>query len=264
MRDTIVLQGVPETMLQTLYARARETRQARPAIRDEKAAELVERLDYDFSGAERDKAMRTGVIARTILLDRMCGEFLEAHPGSLVVNLACGLDTRCYRMNGKYKCWYNLDLPETMAVRARLLPETGEIRQIACSALDAAWTQEVSAAGEPVLVIIEGLAMYLQEDEVLQLFALIRRAFTHATVLVETMNPFVAAHVKETSIEGSRAKFTWGIKDGEALQRLLPEYRHVRDVSLTEGMQEFIPLYKLLGKIGFIRNISNKLLELSF
>ena len=39
------------------------------------------------------------------------------NPGAVVVNIACGLDTRCYRMEG-YAHWYNLDLPETMAVRA--------------------------------------------------------------------------------------------------------------------------------------------------
>lgn len=42
------------------------------------------------------------------------------------------LDTRCYRMAG-FGHWYNLDLPETIAVRARLLPESGTISQIACS-----------------------------------------------------------------------------------------------------------------------------------
>lgn len=49
-----------------------------------------------------------------------------------MVNIACGLDTRCYWMAG-YGHWYNLDLPETIAVRARLLPESGTISQIACS-----------------------------------------------------------------------------------------------------------------------------------
>ena len=58
--------------------------------------------------------MHSGVIARTIVLDRLVGEYLAAHPGATVMNLACGLDTRCYRMTG-FSHWYNLDLPETMA-----------------------------------------------------------------------------------------------------------------------------------------------------
>ena len=58
MGEKIALSGVPETMLQTVYVRARET-QTRGAIRDDKAVELVNRLDYDFSRAEADKAMRS-------------------------------------------------------------------------------------------------------------------------------------------------------------------------------------------------------------
>ena len=42
-----------------------------PKIKDEIAVELVEKLDYDFSKADKDKAMSYGVIARTIVLDRM-------------------------------------------------------------------------------------------------------------------------------------------------------------------------------------------------
>ena len=59
MGERIALSGVPETMLQTVYARARET-QTRGAMRDDKAVELVNRLDYDFARAEADKAVRSG------------------------------------------------------------------------------------------------------------------------------------------------------------------------------------------------------------
>ena len=59
MGERIALSGVPETMLQAVYARARET-QTRGALRDDKAVELVNRLDCDFSRAEADKAMRSG------------------------------------------------------------------------------------------------------------------------------------------------------------------------------------------------------------
>ena len=99
MNEKITLSGVPETMLQTLYARAKETC-TRGAIRDEKAAALVERIDYDFSLADKDDAMHSGVIARTIVLDRLVEGFLAQHQSAAVVNLACGLDTRCYRMSG--------------------------------------------------------------------------------------------------------------------------------------------------------------------
>lgn len=125
MNEKIELTGVPETMLQTLYARAKESR-TRGAVTDKKAEEIIEKLDYDFSLADSDIAMSSGVIARTIVLDKMVSDWLTEHPDAVVVNIACGLDTRCYRMEG-YAHWYNLDLPETVAVRAKLPPTVRSI-----------------------------------------------------------------------------------------------------------------------------------------
>lgn len=259
MPEKITLSGVPETMLQTLYARARES-QGRGVIQDKKAEELIARLDYDFTLAEKDTAMRSGVIARTLVLDQLVGDWLRQHPGAVVVNIACGLDTRCCRMSG-YAHWYNLDLPETMAVRQRLLPESGAVTQIAMSAMDD-WGGRIEERGDHALVIIEGLTMYLSEADVRQIFSVIAGRFRGAEVLVETMNSMVVKHFKEKSIEGSKAKFTWGVKDGRALAALLPGFRYAGEHGLTEGMAAFIPVYKLLDRIPLVRNISNRIVVL--
>ena len=204
--------------------------------------------------------MHSGVIARTIVLDKLTSEWLAAHPGAVVVNIACGLDTRCYRMEG-YAHWYNLDLPETIAVREKLLPEEGTISQIAMSAMDD-WGGEIAEQGAPVLVIIEGLTMYLNEADVQRIFEVIAGRFDNVTVFVETMNPMVVKSFKEKSIEGSNAKFTWGVKNGAALVKLLPGFSFKEEHSLTEGMAQFVPVYKLLDKLPAIRNISNKIVVL--
>ncbi len=256
MAEKIKLSGVTETMLQTVYARAKESR-GRGAIHDKKAEEIVDELDYDFSLADKDAAMSSGVIARTIVLDRLVSARLDENPDAVVVNIACGLDTRCYRLHG-YSHWYNLDLPETISVRERLLPEDGAISQIAMSAMDD-WGGKIAERDMPVLVIIEGLTMYLSEKDVRQIFTVISQRFEKARVLAEIMNPTVAKRFKEKSIEGSHAKFTWGIKSGKALAGLLPDFCFVEEHSLTEGMAEFVPIYKVLGKIPFVRNISNKI-----
>ncbi len=259
MAEKLTLSGVPETMLQTIYARAKESR-GRGAIHDAKAEEIIDRLDYDFSLADKDAAMHSGVIARTIVLDRLTEDFLLKNPGAAVVNIACGLDTRCYRTAG-FTHWYNLDLPETMAVRERLLPENGAISQITMSAMED-WGGQIQEQNVPALVIIEGLTMYLSEANVQKIFAIIARRFPKVTVFVETMNPMVVKRFKERSIEGSHAKFTWGVKNGKALAALLPEFRLVGEHSLTEGMAVFAPIYKVLDKLPAVRNISNKIIVL--
>ena len=248
MKEKIRLSGVPETMLQTVYARAKESR-GRGAIHDAKAEEIIEKLDYDFSLADKDTAMRSGVIARTIVLDRMTKEWLASHPGAVVVNIACGLDTRCYRMSG-YAHWYNLDLPES-----------GTISQITMSAMED-WGSEISEQNVPVLIVIEGLTMYLSERNIQRIFTVISSRFSNATVFVETMNPTIVRHFKEKSIDASNAKFNWGIKNGKTLAELLPDFRFVEEHSLTEGMAAFAPVYKLLDRLPAVRNISNKIIVL--
>ena len=101
------------------------------------------------------------------------------------------------------------------------------------------------------LVIIEGLTMYLSEADVKRIFDVIAGRFPKATVFVETMNPMVVKRFKEKSIEGSHAKFTWGVKNGTAL---------AAEHGLTEGMAVFVPIYKVLDKLTVVRNISNKII----
>ena len=257
MKEKVNVTGVPETMVQTLYARAKETK-----CKDEIAVELVEKLDYDFSIADKDNAMNYGVIARTIVLDRMVEQYLEKNANTIVINIACGLDTRCYRMEGKYLRWYNVDLPETMKIRKRFLTETGPVYQIAKSTMDDSYIDDIDYHGENVLVIIEGLTMYLCEKDIRKMFFIIEKSFQEVTVMVETMSPFVVKHVKEKSIEGSNAKFTWGVKNGTELQRIVPGFSVQQEVSLVEGMKKLMPIYRVIGKIQIVRNISNKIIVL--
>lgn len=262
MKEKVSVTGVPETMIQTLYARAKESEKVNPMIQDDMAAEIVSKLDYDFSNADKDKAMSYGVIARTIVLDEMVGRYLSEHPKTVVINIASGMDTRCYRMEGKYLRWYNVDLPETMEIREKFLTESGPIYQIAKSAMDASYMDEIINDGENVLVVIEGLSMYLSEEDVLQMFSIIEKNFPEVTVMVETMSPFVGRHIKEKSIEGSNAKFTWGIKNGKLLQQIVPAFSYKGEMSLVEGMKKMMPIYRVIGKIPAVKNFSNKIIVL--
>ena len=134
--------------------------------------EAVERLDYDFAGEAKDVYMGNGAIARTILLDKMVKEYVQANPDACIVNVACGMDTRFYRVdNGRIR-WYDLDLPEVAEVRKRIFGGQERVTMIAKSVLDESWAEEVDAGG-PVLFIIEELSMYLDKHKVEKIFRII-------------------------------------------------------------------------------------------
>ena len=256
--NKIKIEGVPATMLQTVYARARESQKSKPKFKDKKAEEIVEQLDYNFSAARRDWIMRTGVVARTILFDRLIKAFLVCHPHTTVINIGCGLDTRCVRYQNLYDHWYNLDLKETMDIRHQFLSDNKKMHSIVMSCLDEEWVKQVEP-NELYVIVIEGLLMYFNEEEVHTLFRILDQHFPKMIIVAEVMSPLMVAHVKEKSIQQSNAKFKWGMTHGEELSNVFPNLEHLKDVSLVEGMKEVSPIYKLLAKSKRIYDISNKI-----
>lgn len=133
---------------------------------------------------------------------------------------------------------------------------------IARSAMDETWAGDIEETESAALIVMEGLVMYLTEADVKQILSIIDHRFRSAKVIMEVMNPWIVKHMKERSIEATKAKFTWGIQSGKDLKTLVPGFTWVRDVSLVEGMKVIYPVYRLLGKIPAVRNISNKLVFL--
>ena len=254
------LSDTAETMLQSFYARAQYSLSPKHKFYDAKAVEIVNKIDYDFSKAEKDRTMSGGVLARTIVFDELVGDFITQNPDCTVVNIACGLDTRAYRMdNGKLR-WYNLDLPEVIELRDQLFEETGRISTIGRSALDSSWTDKVEAQGA-ALFIIEGLTMYLTAEEVGTLLGIIRDNFDHAMVMMECISPvWIARQGVEKSIAETGAKFRWGANSFDELGSIGNGFHKVKDDNILRGMAVIQPIYHIFSKLSLAKKITQKIL----
>ena len=254
------LSDTAETMLQSFYARAQYSLSPKHKFYDAKAVEIVQKIDYDFSHAEKDHTMSGGVLARTIVFDELVKDFIAQNPDCTVVNIACGLDTRAYRVdNGKLR-WYNLDLPEVIELRDQLLGENGRISTIGISALDSAWAGQIEAH-EKTLFIIEGLTMYLTAEEVGTLLGIIRDNFDHATVMMECISPvWVARQGVEKSIAKTGAKFRWGANSFDELGSIGNGFHKIKDDNILRGMAAIQPIYHIFGKLPLAKKITQKIL----
>ena len=258
--EKVKIHSVPETMLQTLFARAAHSQKKEHKFYDAKAVELVNKINYDFSSAEEDSTMSNGVIARTLVFDELVEDFIDRNSDCTIVNIACGLDTRFYRMdNGKLR-WYNLDLPETIAVRDQIYQESGRVSTIGISALDPAWADQIDAQGK-MLFIIEGLSMYLTPEENATMLGIIRDHFDNATVMMECLaKKWVNKEDIEESIQKTGAKFIFGADCFEDLGDVAKGFRKVKDDNITRGMTKIIPVLKPFGWLPIIRKMTQKIL----
>lgn len=254
------LNGAAATMLQSFYARAQYSLQHRNKFYDAKAVEIVEKIDYDFSNASKDAAMSSGVIARTLVFDELVKDFIDKNPDCTVVNIACGLDTRAYRMDNGRITWYNLDLPETIAVREQIYQEKGRISAIGASVLDPNWVLKVTARGK-MLFIVEGLSMYLSADEVSRMLGIIRDNFDNAYVLLECISPmWVSKQGIEKSIKKTGATFKWGANSFDELGDIAKGFKKVKDDNILRGMRKITPILTLVDWLPITKKITQKIL----
>lgn len=254
------LDGTAETMLQSFYARAKYSKSKGHKFYDAKAVELVDRIDYDFSLADNDSKMGMGVIARTIVFDELVKGFIDENPDCTVVNIACGLDTRFYRMDNGRITWYNLDLPETIKVRDEIYKESGRVSTIGISVLDPAWADPICVR-EKMLFIIEGLSMYLTAEENAKMLGIIREHFDNATVLMECIaKKWVNQEKVEKSIQQTGAKFVFGADTFEDLGYVAKGFGKVKDDNILRGMTTIYPWLKAFTWMPVAKKITQKIL----
>ncbi len=252
MQVHIDLSGVPETLLITLYCRAIESRRPDALIRDERAVELVNRIDYDFSQVKFPPIDQLFTIMRIREFDRHTQAFLTAHPDGVVVSIGCGLDTRFDRVDNGEAEWYDLDLPEVIAIRRQLLNETPRRHFIGSSMLDLTWMDRVeSGAKRPCLFLAEGVFCYFEEAKVRRLVLALRERFPGAELVFDAMTPFMAWLHSHHPVIGKLHTHLWGIKRGQELEgwdpgiRLLDEWFYFDGPEPRLGrarLMRFVPL----------------------
>ena len=264
----VKLQGVEETLLITLWARAYETKKTTSRLlEDPLAVEMMNKLDYDFNKFAKAKWSQIGTVVRSHIFDKEAQDFLHQHQNAVCINLAAGLDTRFYRLDCGRADWYNFDLPEVMALRRTLLPEEPEnVHNIGRSILDPSWVSSVDAGNRPVLFIMEGASMYFSKDEMKNLFAGIATNFPGAYMLIEVMPPFFIGKQKyHDSVSEKTAPFKWGVKDGRELETMNPAIIYKGQRTLYEGYRKRWGIMGILSCIPWWnQNCNDKIVKIAF
>jgi O-methyltransferase involved in polyketide biosynthesis len=219
------LSGVAETLLITLYIRAVESQRPDALIKDERAEALVRQLDQESlqkTLALTDDFSRVAVILKSREFDRFAQDFLGRHPDAVIVHIGCGLDTRFERVDNSRVEWYDLDLPEVIELRCKLISDERErYHLLACSVFDVAWLETVEAHRQrPFLILAEGVFMYFEGAQVKWLVLTLHDHFPGAELVFDAFSPFMRwAHNVKVTRTGIGAHLHWALKHGQDLER---------------------------------------------
>jgi O-methyltransferase involved in polyketide biosynthesis len=212
------INGVPETLLLTLYVRARESRRPDAMIKDDLAVEMVNRIDCDFSRLKMHRHDEVAVIMRMRKFDQHARDFLTCNPNGVIVHVGCGLDTRFERVaegNSRVE-WFDLDVPDVVALRQSLLETRHErYHLLATSVFEEGWLEEVSRfQPRPSMFLAEGVFPYFEEAQIKSLFLKLRDRFPGCEIVCDAHTPFVIwADNLQLAFSGVQARLHWRLKD---------------------------------------------------
>lgn len=163
---------------------------------------------------------------------------------------------------GNWLNWYNLDLPDVINLRKKLLPENDREHCIAKSFLDVSWFNDIQKDYDNVFIMAAGLFAYYDEENIKFLFNHLAENFPNSEIMFDapsskTLNDKTNKSIKKYNLGNIELKLA--IKNLNSLKKLNP-YIEVKDYF---GVFEKIQKQKDWGLINNIQMTLNDLFHIS-
>ncbi|MBN1561505.1 class I SAM-dependent methyltransferase [candidate division KSB1 bacterium] len=257
------LSDVSKTAIITLRSHVAHTRDG-PILVDSMTEYVVHKLKaFAAPGTEQvldrqlSAALTNHLAIRARKYDAIANEFIARHPGCTVVNLGCGFDTRYWRIDNQQCSYIELDLPEVIEIKREILKGRLEYELIGRSVLDRSWIDQVTQRGNHhVLLIAEGLFMYLERDEVIRLFQAFSARFYRSQIALEVVTEkytrgmwkkiIILKMKKEIGLD-SGSSYHFGVRNARELESFASGIRVVEEWSYVKDPDIRPRLFKYLG-----------------
>lgn len=233
---SVDLSGPAQTMLATLYLKALDADFNRPILGDRFAKDAVDRIDYDFRDTGMTAKWAPLITVRTAQYDIWANQFLAVHPHCTVVHLGCGLDSRVFRLNpGPGVEWYDVDYPAVIELREQVYPARERCHLVATSATDESWLDQIPS-DRPVLLLAEGISMYLTESDGLALLRRVVSQFPGGELQIDFYNWLAVKTQKtQTLMRQTGSTLHWAVNGPQDILSRLPGVRLLAAVTFFDA-----------------------------
>ena len=224
MTAAFELSDLPRTLLMPFWGRARATLANSPILHDPRAVEVMRNLSVDFE--KLDQALHPlndlVTVARDRAIDDLIRAFVAARPSATILNLGAGLDTAFHRVDNGSIRWFDVDVPEVIEIRKKLLPETDRSRCVSGSLPDPRWTEEIGPTSNGVFCFAKGVFVYLAKPDLRKVLNILAAAFAGSDLafdLQSWMSVFFGNFALRRAGMGS-ARLRWGARSAKPSLRL--------------------------------------------
>ena len=226
-------------------------------INDPKAEEIIDSINFNFSELKQSKWLSMYMAVRAKIIDEICSRYIAKNHNATIIHLGCGLDSRCLRVNENSVKWYDIDFENVINLRKQFYIENEKYKMIGKSVTDSSWLNEIEAESTNILIIAEGLTMYLSENEIQQLLKGINTRFGNATIVFDAYSKKAVKSSKlKNPVNQMNAEIKWGMDNPSDFTRLNENLEFIREYLIRhkennlKGITKFIFENLYCGKIS--------------
>ena len=207
---------VNKTLYIPLYGKSLVSKQG-IILHDEKAEEIWEKEGFDLKGKSKSKWLAYNMAMRAKVFDDWTEAELSKDPEAVVIHIGCGMDSRCLRVKKPYKLWVDCDFPDVLEVRKQYYQESVSYHM---QVLNAADNEQIKSLpdSDSAIIVLEGLSMYLTNDELKALITSLKDKYRKISVLMDVYTEFGAkASEKKNPINDVGVTKVYGVDDIDGL-----------------------------------------------
>ena len=248
------LNNESKTLFIPLFAKAKISKK-NLFLKDKKAEEIVLSLD-GIKKLKQSKYLNMFLSVRALIIDELCNKYLSNNLNTTVIHLGCGLDSRFLRVNQKYLKWFDLDFENVINIRKNYYKNNNNYQMIGSSVIEKEWLNNVEVS-QNILVVAEGLTMYLSEEEIKKLILNLGNKFKKFHLIFDAYSKKAVRFSKiKNPVKKVRAKIRFGIKNYKEFLDLNKNLQFVeehiikKEDSNLKGIQKFLFNNLYCGKIS--------------
>ncbi len=187
-------------------------------LKDKMAEEIWDAEGFLLKGKSKSKWLAYYMGIRSMVFDRWVKAKMDEDEKATVIHIGCGMDGRITRVENGGHPWFDVDFPEVILERKKYFTEGDGYVMLEGDAREPGWLSSIP--GDSAIVVMEGISMYLQGEEVKSLLDAIGKRFSKVALLMDAYSCFAAKMSKiKNPINDVGVTTVYGIDDPEGIAR---------------------------------------------
>ena len=159
---------ISKTLFVPMYGRIYTTEHFPNILNDITALKLKDKIPQENKPQSQYTYIASAVRSRNI--DKYIDNFLKINPEGIIVEIGCGLETTYFRHPNLKNVFYDLDLPEVIDYREKLIPLGKNQKLIKGDLFKEEWIEQIKKenGNKPILIVAGGVFHYFQREDVVK------------------------------------------------------------------------------------------------